>query len=67
MRDESLIDVNKTNLEYIKVFGLFNNYDISVSFKKQANVFIGTNGSFKTTMLKFLYAILKSIMNCRNL
>ena len=34
-------EVNKTNLEYIGIWGLFDRYNIEIPFDKQVNIFIG--------------------------
>lgn len=51
--------VNETNLEYIKIQGLFGRYDIKIPFKQQVNIFIGENGLGKTTILNCIYYILQ--------
>lgn len=50
---------NETNLEYIKIIGLFDRYDVNIFFDKQVNIFIGENGLGKTTILNCIYFILE--------
>ena len=50
---------NDTNLQYIKIRGLFNRTNILLSFDKEVNIYIGENGLGKTTVLNCVYYILK--------
>lgn len=65
MKYESLFEtrvfnaVNETNLEYIGIFGLFDRYNIEISFEKQVNIFVGENGLGKTTILNCIYYVLE--------
>ena len=52
-------EMNKTNLEYIGIFGLFDRYNIEIPFENQVNIFIGENGLGKTTILNCIYYVLK--------
>ena len=52
-------EVNKTNLEYIGIWGLFDRYNIEIPFDKQVNIFIGENGLGKTTILNCIYFVLE--------
>lgn len=51
--------MNKTNLEYIEIFGLFGKYDVKIPFDKQVNIFVGENGLGKTTILDCIYCLLE--------
>lgn len=50
---------NTTNLQYIKISGLFNRTNIVLSFVNEVNIYIGENGLGKTTVLNCVYYILK--------
>lgn len=52
-------EMNKTNLEYIGIFGLFGRYNIEIPFDKQVNIFVGENGLGKTTILNCIYFLLE--------
>ena len=56
---EVLNIMNKTNLEYIGICGLFGRYNIEIPFEKQVNIFIGENGLGKTTILNCIYFVLE--------
>ena len=56
---ESSKTLNKTNLVYIGIFGLFNLYNVEIDFDKQVNIFIGENGLGKTTILNCIYYVLE--------
>lgn len=56
---ESSKTLNKTNLVYIGIFGLFNLYNVEIDFDKQVNIFIGENGLGKTTILNCIYYLLE--------
>ena len=60
MKNEMRKETNKnfSNVNYFEVKGLFNGRDIKIEFKKQVNIFIGTNGCGKTIALKLLYLTL---------
>jgi len=45
-------------IDYIKIYGLHNEMDISLDFSGSAKIIIGDNGSGKTTVLNALYYIL---------
>lgn len=49
---------NETPLEFIKIIGLFNLYDVEIQFDKMVNIYIGENGLGKTTILNCIYYIL---------
>lgn len=51
--------MNKTNLEYIEILGLFGRYNVEIPFDKQVNILIGENGLGKTTILNCIYYILE--------
>ena len=51
--------VNKTNLDFIGIYGLFGRYSIEIPFEKQVNIYIGENGLGKTTILNCIYFILE--------
>lgn len=46
-----MIDLNKSNLEYMKIYGLFGQKNIYIDFHEKINIFIGENGLGKTTIL----------------
>lgn len=50
---------NCTNLQYIKINGLFEKSNITLDFDKEVNIYIGENGLGKTTILNCVYYILK--------
>ncbi len=52
-------NMNSTNLEYIKIDGLFGRHDVELNFDKEVNIYIGENGLGKTTILNCVYYILK--------
>lgn len=52
-------NMNSTNLEYIKIIGLFGRHDVELHFDKEVNIYIGENGLGKTTILNCVYYILK--------
>lgn len=56
---ESSKILNKTNLGYIGIFGLFDLYNVEIDFDKQVNIFIGENGLGKTTILNCIYYVLE--------
>lgn len=56
-------ELNKTNLDYIDIYGLFGKYDIHIPFDKEVNIFIGENGVGKTTILNIIYFILSKNLN----
>lgn len=45
-------------IDYIKIYGLHNEMDVSLSFNGPVKIIIGDNGSGKTTVLNALYYIL---------
>lgn len=49
---------NLSNVDKVEIIGLFGNRNIQINFKKQVNIFIGTNGCGKTIALKLLYLTL---------
>lgn len=57
--DPVVNSLNSTNLEYIKIKGLFGYNDINLYFDKEVNIYIGENGLGKTTILNCVYYILK--------
>lgn len=50
---------NSTNLQYIKINGLFSRSNITLTFDDEVNIYIGENGLGKTTVLNCVYYILK--------
>ncbi len=52
-------NLNSTNLQYIKINGLFNRTNITLDFDNEVNVYIGENGLGKTTVLNCVYYVLK--------
>lgn len=52
-------NMNETNLEYIKICGLFGTNDVELHFDKEVNIYIGENGLGKTTILNCVYYLLK--------
>lgn len=52
-------EVNRTNLQYVNIYGLFGRYNIEIPFEKQVNIFIGENGLGKTTILNCIYYLLE--------
>ena len=50
---------NSTKLQYIKINGLFNRSNITLTFDDEVNIYIGENGLGKTTVLNCVYYILK--------
>lgn len=52
-------DMNTTNIEYINIYSLFNQYNIELNFKKEVNIYIGENGLGKTTILNCIYYLLE--------
>ena len=50
---------NTTQLEKIKIIGLFGRYNVELNFNKEVNIYIGENGLGKTTILNCVYYILK--------
>lgn len=46
------------NIEYFKIEKLFNQYNVTLSFDNEVNIFLGENGMGKTTILNCLYAVL---------
>jgi len=52
-------NLNSTNLQYIKINGLFNRTNITLNFDNEVNVYIGENGLGKTTVLNCVYYVLK--------
>lgn len=65
MRNISLFEdkvenvMNSTDLEYIKILGLFGRHNVELFFDKEVNIYIGENGLGKTTILNCVYFILK--------
>lgn len=51
-------EVNTTNLEYVKIIGLFGLHNVELKFTKQVNIYVGENGLGKTTILNCVYYIL---------
>lgn len=51
---------NSTAFKEISILGLFGNKDITLSFNKEMNIYIGENGLGKTTVLNCVYYILKN-------
>lgn len=49
---------NMTNLEYIRIYGLFGRSNIELQFDKVVNLYIGENGLGKTTILNCVYYLL---------
>ena len=49
---------NMTNLEYIKICGLFGRNNVELQFDKVVNLYIGENGLGKTTILNCVYFLL---------
>lgn len=56
-------DVNKTNLSAFRIYGLFDRYNIDLSFDQTVNIYIGENGLGKTTILNCLYYVLSRQFN----
>lgn len=52
-------NINTTNIEFIKIMGLFGRCSVKINFDKEVNVYIGENGLGKTTILNCVYYILK--------
>lgn len=52
-------NLNSTNLEYIRIIGLFGRCNVELHFNKEVNIYIGENGLGKTTILNCIYYILK--------
>lgn len=50
---------NSTNLQYIKINGLFSRSNITLTFDDEVNIYIGENGLGKTTVLNCVYYVLK--------
>lgn len=50
--------MNQTNLEIIRIKGLFGRYKVEIPFEQQVNIYIGENGLGKTTILNCIYYIL---------
>ena len=46
---------NSTNLQYIKINGLFSRSNITLTFDDEVNIYIGENGLGKTTVLNCVY------------
>lgn len=60
LNDEPVVNtVNSTNLEYIKIIGLFGTQNVEMQFDKMVNIYIGENGLGKTTILNCIYYILE--------
>lgn len=49
---------NKTNLEYIKIYGLFGKKDVHLKFEKIVKILIAGNGEGKTTILNIIVGLL---------
>ena len=62
-----MIDLIKSNLEYMKIYGLFGQKNIYIDFHEKINIFIGENGLGKTTILSFVYNVLKIKTNYQKL
>ena len=45
-------------IEYFRIFNLFNQYNVSLNFEDDVNIFLGENGMGKTTILSCLYYVL---------
>lgn len=45
-------------IEYFKIFNLFSQYNVSLNFEDDVNIFLGENGMGKTTILSCLYYVL---------
>jgi len=58
--DEEMIEnkCNNTAIEQITIKGLFGKNDVTLSFEKEVNIYIGENGLGKTTILNCIYYIL---------
>ncbi len=58
--DEEMIEnkPNRTSIERFTIKGLFGRNDVTLSFEKEANIYIGENGLGKTTILNCIYYIL---------
>lgn len=52
--------INRTALEAITIYGLFGKENVSMTFDKIVNIYIGENGLGKTTILNCIYYILRS-------
>ncbi|MEK4081565.1 AAA family ATPase [Solibacillus sp. FSL K6-1126] len=57
---------NKSSVEAIKIYGLFNKYDYHLNFDSSINIFVGENGHGKTTIIKIIVAALKNDINTLN-
>lgn len=62
-----MIGLNKSNLEYMKIYRLFGQKNIYIDFHDKINIFIGENGLGKTTILSFVYNVLKIKTNYQKL
>lgn len=47
-----------TKIQYFKIYNLFNQYNVSLKFEDNVNIFLGENGMGKTTILSCLYYVL---------
>lgn len=60
LNEEPVVNMeNRTNLEYIKIIGLFGTQNVEMKFDKTVNIYIGENGLGKTTILNCIYYILE--------
>ena len=47
-----------TKIQYFRIYNLFNQYNVSLNFEDNVNIFLGENGMGKTTILSCLYYVL---------
>ena len=47
-----------TKIQYFRIYNLFNQYNVSLNFDDNVNIFLGENGMGKTTILSCLYYVL---------
>ena len=43
-----------TKIQYFRIYNLFNQYNVSLNFEDNVNIFLGENGMGKTTILSCL-------------
>lgn len=58
IKARSYANNNKEQIKTIKIYRLFNRYDVLVDMSKECNLIIGTNGIGKTSILKILHGIM---------